>query len=194
MTTVLEIGCGLHPNPRFQETAQHFILDPDKHALDHASRKHPDFTPILGRADDLSCFDDESLDIVIASNLFGDAFLGIGGKDREALIDLQSECLSTGQIQRFMEISARASIDSDPLKLSIMQEIGRTIRCNGKLIVIETISPPIAAAFFGDQEFIDGLHGIVMEKRKLAQIAPSSYTQHYEHEDWYESWLGIKAS
>lgn len=73
--SILEIGCsaGYRLNAikcKFHKNLKVFGIEPSEKAIKYGENNFPDIKFIHGTADDLSCFDDESLDLVIVGFVF----------------------------------------------------------------------------------------------------------------------------
>lgn len=78
---------------------------------------------------------------------------------------------------------------ADELKVEILNETARVLKPKGKLVVIETESPPFASQFFDNTN----IASLALSHTMPIGEVPASYANYYNKESWIETWIGLKA-
>ncbi len=188
MSLVAEIGCGNSPGPFFEEADTHFAIENGSRALQSLRLGENAFTVVEADARDLK-FPDNSIDIVLARNVFGDPMLGMTELEKTMHSGLRWEAIMTDDFSEFRAVDKAVQGFINDGKLAILGEAARILIKGGKLLIIEQYTPPIADIFLARARQEGVLpDGLVIQKADLADIASPSYTKRHLPA---EAWLGI---
>lgn len=182
MNTLVEIGGGDNPGPRFGSVQRHISVDTDFRALSSAALRVPDVISQYGDATSLSDFPDGSVDIVLARNVFGDGLLGIPPDQKTIVIrDMLND----------IKLASRVHENANYIKLMMLGAACRVLVDGGRLIVVERYSPDVARRFFQD-ETTRTTGGLGIEKARLSDVAPANYVAAQASLSEPAVWLGTK--
>lgn len=196
MSNTVEIGCGAWPGPRFDQTGNFFLVEPDERALANAARFNPDMIPMPDARGEKLPFANKSISLVLARDVFGDPHLGASTNSGAPLWLDQAAMLRRGEVEAFQESSANAVKEADELKLAILRETARVLEEQGRLIVVESRTPQIAARFFdGPFAEVSNEIGLQVQRTQLQEVAPSHYVEHHTGASFRipDAWLGTTA-
>jgi hypothetical protein len=169
---VLEIGCGDEAGPYFDGADEYIVSDIDETAVVSSTCQDSRFTPMIADATDINMLSDKSMDIVLARNVFGSPLLGC---DHLQMLQIMRSRQAWPDYKTiFPEVEER--------KLAIMQEAARLLTSVGKLIVVEQLTPKVAAGFFERlEDKYKGRH-IKLSAPELAgisSITPPNYARRH---------------
>ena len=100
MYTVVEIGCGEFPTPRFDGADRHIALDIDAEAIDSALKFGDGHViPVIGDASQIG-LRDSCADIVVARNVFGDPALGMSERNNKMFQSLSLVMIQQGEFDK----------------------------------------------------------------------------------------------
>jgi len=176
MSVVVEIGCGKTAGPYIEGASHHYIVDTDEEAVKRAGERDPRFTQIVGTA---ACLElpDDSVDTILARNVFGDPTLGVGAARAMEILSVSPTLLD--------ELVNRQ-------KTMILEEAARLLVFGGKIIVVEQSTPEVAT------EFIAGLGSETVPLPScltqpklvgLAEVTPMQYASRYADA---QTWVSAK--
>lgn len=193
---VVEIGCGKQPGPFFEGAAEHFLVDPDANALALASMADIHFSPIVGSATDLE-FEDESVDTVLARNVFGDPSLILDRNEKTINLALLAVLSDEEKYEEIIEHMEMIEDETGLLKVKIMQEAGRILLPSGKLVVVEQLTPKVARKFFEKAaDYSDGFDPNevfdIEHDVPLCEVTPASYAEIHGNFPGLETWVATK--
>lgn len=175
---IVEIGCGPEAGPFFDGATEHIITDISAAAVTYAAEMEPRFTPLVADAADLSSLPDNSTDVVLARNVFGDPILGYD------IDEYQSRSHSGHNMAEVVELK----------KLAIMREAARILLTQGRLLIIEQFTPSEAKRFITkvSQSELPLPNGLTIPSPvTLRAVTPERYARH--HGRWLpDTWQAVK--
>jgi ubiquinone/menaquinone biosynthesis C-methylase UbiE len=194
MSIIVEIGCGTDPGPRFEEPGAaeslFYATDISETKLDLVEELHPEMIPLQADAANLP-FDDESIDIVLARNVFGHPNLIYPDDAGPLALNMMLDALESGQPEAFKKISDIGRYHSDLLKDRILDEASRVLVAAGKLIIVEHLSPRVTKEYLARRQTLGGM-ALRIEETDLAAVAPPNYQAAHKSKFPFV-WLGTKA-
>ena len=137
---VIEIGCGDVAGPYWTSTEEHVIVDIDPTQVFSVENSGKGFRQFQADARKMPMFPDNSADIILARNVFGDEHLGDDYVDPSATTLLNPMNVPDDQYSVF----AREKVDR---KMAILHEGGRILNNGGQFIVFESTTPDVAEQF-----------------------------------------------
>ena len=195
---VVEIGCGNKPGPFFEGAGEHFAVDAYAPDILEVLLARTEMTPLVADASDLG-FDDESVDVVLARNVFGDIALGMSDEDRYDLawaIKALTEGEEVEGGEEALESFAAIEAESASKKIDILRETGRILVVGGKLIVVEQESPMVAERFFSGARQRDDFDLLevfgIKHNVPLADVTPPNYARAHGGHSKLQTWVATK--
>lgn len=193
---VVEIGCGPNAGPFIDGATEHFIVDQDEDAVRTAMRFDDRFTPLVGcDAGDLP-FENQSIDIVLARNVFGDELLGLSKNTKAMAILLPLALMADGNMVGFQEITTRTSAYSAyERKIRLLTEASRILTSQGSMFIVEQYTPSVAEEFFTRlEQDPDQQTDLVFSRQNGDTRLPSSYTEKRLRSPYDTLFVGKKTS
>ncbi len=176
---VVEIGCGPNAGPFIDGATEHFIVDKDEDAVHSAMRFDRRFTPMAGcDAGDLP-FEEESLDIVLARNVFGDELLGLSKNAKAMAILLPLALMADGNMAGFQEVTSETDLYSAyERKVRLLVEASRILTAQGSIFIVEQYTPSVAEEFFTRfEQDPDQQTDLIFSRQVESVMLPPSYTE-----------------
>ena len=192
---VVEIGCGTAPGPFFEGAAEHYAVDKKGPNVLEAYLTHPEMTPMIADATDME-FDDESVDVVLARDVFGDVGLGLSKEERYAQVLEMKMMAEDGRPDDAYAAMFAIEEQSALKKVDILREVGRILTVGGRLIVVEQESADVAERFFAStrqRENFDLLAMFDVEHNvPLEDVTPPNYAQVHGNYPNLQTWVATK--
>ena len=147
---VVEIGCGTNPGPYWEGNENHFIVDRSNFALALGADKDPRLDPLYFE-DALSLpMLDESVDLVLARNVFGD--FNLGGERNQHQYKLQivleaSRVLMTGG--KLLVIEDLTPAVSERFFSKLSKDPNSSVKLEFEEVDIAVATPPSYSAIRG---------------------------------------------
>lgn len=177
MNTVVEIGCGNKPGPRFPEAKNYYALDPDLQALKQVDPA-AGFVTVAVSATDLP-FYSRSVDTIIARNVFGDPLLC--SPDQRRRKDDMRFFLQAGKFEEYLDIDNELRHKAVGVKSAIIHEAGRTLIKSSNLVVVENLTPWVTEEYLnGPGKMAAEEAGLAIHPVDLTEVLPAKYAQHYK--------------
>ena len=192
MYTVVEIGCGEFPTPRFDGADRHIALDIDAEAIDSALKFGDGHViPVIGDASQIG-LRDSCADIVVARNVFGDPALGMSERNNKMFQSLSLVMIQQGEFDKLHKLQDDVDVRVNALKTSVMKEVFRVLAVGGKLIAIEQYTPEVARDYFNLLHTNSNGHKpMEMQEMKIAEVSPCISTD-LTCREFDTSWVGVK--
>lgn len=180
--------------PVFATAAEYYGLDIDADAVAFAAARTPRLIPVVEDARHTS-FDTESIDQVVAHNMFGDPVLHMeSSQEKLEYFDECSRLFENDEITKLRTFQQGHERQADHLKDSILQEVARILVRSGSLIIVEDLPTREAAKYlerYHAQGYADSLR---IERADLFNITPPNYAAyHLNVSPNLMAWLGTRA-
>lgn len=155
---VVEIGCGNDAGPFFEGADFHYAIDINPNRVWAAVANDPTLTPIVGNAADLK-FEDQSINTVLARNVFGDRTLGA----------------NTGLLEGVFNEGADVA---DQHKIKILKEASRILVKEGLIVVVEQHTPEQFLQFLDRVQHPDQWPKYLtpFSETTLEEVTPTNYS------------------
>ncbi|HET7320615.1 MAG TPA: class I SAM-dependent methyltransferase [Candidatus Saccharimonadales bacterium] len=171
---IVEIGCGERAGPHFGDDYEHFAVDTNAHALNTSLLREPALTAINADARHMPQFEDASINVILARNVFGDPYLGVDWQTVRNIFLTSTKC---------PEYDAAVE-QSDNTKIALLREAGRLLIAGGKLVIVEQLTPEHAESFFARLEVkTDGYPNRLTQlvHGNIANLTPAKYANAHRH-------------
>jgi hypothetical protein len=182
---VLEVGCGDEAGPFFDGAEERIILDLIEEAVAISANRDPRFTPMIGDATNLDEFANESMDVVLARNVFGSPLLGI---EHKRMIRIMQSGWKSAEYKT-------VESEVDTRKIRIMHAAGRVLNAKGKLVIVEQLTPEVAREFFGRLEttqdtILDTLS--FPQLVDISSVTPLNYVRKHQRHGGRNVWVSYR--
>src|SRR5688572_5630463 len=119
---VVEVGCGDRPGPVFDGAMEYICVENDSEQINNAVRRfHADMTFVHANAANLE-FPDQSVDVVVARNVFGAPRLGFTKSDRHTFNQIEISLAAQARIDEQEKFNQEVNERVNQTKLAIMRE------------------------------------------------------------------------
>lgn len=178
MNRVIEIGCGgaWDAGPFFEGADVHYLIESNKSLLSEATEYDPSLTALPEDNAMQIGFPDNSIDIILARNVFGDPLLGIGQNQRNMISGLGIAYEAEGKFSDLRTINTGIKDAIYIRKKLIVQEASRVLITGGSFIIYEQYTPGFARQFFDElYNDFDGRQTVRFLETQLSLVVPLNY-------------------